>query len=146
MLHNRTTIDGLLLAQILRYGGQLSGANLDNVKIVISRGKYLRGLAINGNPKEMRVIIPKIVKDTIDTTRRIWEVIAHELKHIADYQAKDRGELNIGSSYATPFSSRRMRHDDRPIEKRAIAFTKSVTTKLENECSELFLQLAIALD
>jgi len=162
---NRTTCPDSLLVPIFRHCADCVGVDLapcesypDRLRVKVTRGRArsgrISGLAIawgNHGPFECKVVLPRACGwDVLDLVREFWRVAIHEMAHILDYQKRARGVKVDFNSYSSPYSMRRIRHDDRPQEKRADDTVKRVEAQISAgalpSCKSALVELAIWLE
>ena len=113
-IKNRTCIPTQILESLIKEGIKNVECKDTNFKIQFNPGKYLSGMAYSKN-NYCKIIVPIsrkgisfIWQTDFDLGQRIYEVIVHELKHIADFQ----NQIYMGTYH--------QKKTNRPCEIRAI--------------------------
>jgi hypothetical protein len=124
---NRTCIPTQILESLIEDGLKTAKCLNTNFKIQFNPGKYLRGVAYRLNTS-CKVVIPisrngisYIWKEDENLGKLIYQVIVHELTHVADYQ---KG-IHMGTYY--------QRKGTKPCEVRAIAAEELAVKNMPDE-------------
>jgi hypothetical protein len=95
----------------------------DDIRAYAERGAQ-------GKPHCIAVWLPRKGLDVLDQAYGLWEVLAHECGHVADYQALDKGLEREFTYYRNPYSRRKIAHDSRPQEQRANQYVKDAKRRI----------------
>lgn len=155
IIHNQTRYDTSMLRNVYRWAAKRIKAPSEELQIWVNETKErLRGSGIAYAQPSPRILmqLPRpthrafngcrdvFVNPELEAAEWFVHVALHEMSHIRDYA---EGRFDRGGLTAT---GRRIKHDNRPCERRAISRTLTAVDEYATEYQEWALKLAVHIE